>query len=327
MNTQVFGCPHCSQRFQVTEEQAGQIVQCPGCAQTVEIPNNAFSATATPTFGSAAPAPSPATESIVDCNYCQGQFRVPPELFGQQVACPHCQQTVDIGGAETDTGTSDAADEFPDFQINTEGRESRKSHRKSIANPDAIDSANEAKAEPLSAPPEKLINVRDNKRSNKRESQKNRPRVNKNSSPQDSSSSTDLLPPSIRAKSTSPTLPPDEMEQAATISGPVKTNGQPNESDSRSAIGIGLLPPRFEIDDPTRIRMKSVDEFKVYLPDAEGGTRQFDQRVLHVDHEGQKVSLIAQSPEEQRKRRLISNIISICIGILVLGLVFWLLTL
>ena len=87
-----------------------------------------------------------------------------------------------------------------------------------------------------------------------------------------------------------------------------------------------LLPPRFNVADPSQIRVNDQDDFKVLLPDGSGGTTQFDQRVLHVQHEGEKVSLVALTPQQRLRRRFVSNAIAILVGIAILALAFWLLS-
>ena len=107
MKSQVFGCPGCQQPFQVLAEQAGQIVQCPSCAQSVEIPATAFS----PENVSSETQSTAAPEIISTCNHCQRQFGVTAEMFGTQVACPHCRQATEI---------QDPTDEVPVINIETE---------------------------------------------------------------------------------------------------------------------------------------------------------------------------------------------------------------
>ncbi len=86
-----------------------------------------------------------------------------------------------------------------------------------------------------------------------------------------------------------------------------------------------LLPPLFDVFDPTRIRGTKGQQFKVTLPDGEGGTTQVDQRVVRVEHDGEQISLVVLSPQEKKRRRTIQNVIAIIIGIGVLTAAFFLL--
>ncbi|MFK7767875.1 MAG: hypothetical protein AB8B55_11690, partial [Mariniblastus sp.] len=96
MTTKVFGCPNCQQPFQVSVEHAGQAVQCPSCANAVEIPKEAFAT-------GSSPAPLPQREStlapqqeVFACPSCSGQFGITSDMYGVTVGCPHCQTGVAI---------------------------------------------------------------------------------------------------------------------------------------------------------------------------------------------------------------------------------------
>ena len=133
MSSLVFGCPNCQQPFQVADTQAGQVVQCPSCAQSVEIPADAFGAPAP-----AAPAaPVAQTPQAYGCPSCGGQFGVTPEMNGQQVACPHCQAptTIAFGGDLPQPTSPQPPEETEEFApvIKTNKRISRKK-KKSLRN-------------------------------------------------------------------------------------------------------------------------------------------------------------------------------------------------
>lgn len=86
------------------------------------------------------------------------------------------------------------------------------------------------------------------------------------------------------------------------------------------------LPPRFDVFDPKRAGInQSRNEHRVILPDGHGGIAQVDNRVLRVKDGEREVSLIAMSPEQRSRRRLIQNIIAILIGIAVMAIAFSLL--
>ena len=112
------------------------------------------------------------------------------------------------------------------------------------------------------------------------------------------------------------------------VSLPVGTSPVVSEREVRDdRVSIEhLLPPRFDVLDPSRLSFsREESEFKVLLPDGDGGTKQVDNRVVRVSHAGEQVSLVASSDKEKSRRRLIQNVIAIMIGIIILAGAFWLL--
>lgn len=87
-----------------------------------------------------------------------------------------------------------------------------------------------------------------------------------------------------------------------------------------------LLPPTFDVHDPERLHVAvSQDDNKVILPDADGGTTRIDKRIVHIDHGGEKVSLIVLSPEQRERRRMIQNLVVIGIGVALIAATIWML--
>ena len=101
MNTQVFGCPKCQKPFQVSEEFAGQAVQCPSCATAVEIPASAFDQASSPPVQPQPPA-QPEPQEVFACPACSGQFGITKQMYGMTVGCPHCQTSIAIKPPETE---------------------------------------------------------------------------------------------------------------------------------------------------------------------------------------------------------------------------------
>ncbi|MCA9155207.1 MAG: hypothetical protein KDA38_10495 [Planctomycetales bacterium] len=119
MSTVQLSCPHCAGLFSMDSSLAGQQVSCPLCHAAVmtppmpdqspspatwsptpqfEAPTNSF---LPPGYSPPAPAPEPQAGGYaapssaplqVNCPFCSGPFQVLPEMSGQQVVCPHCQQ-------------------------------------------------------------------------------------------------------------------------------------------------------------------------------------------------------------------------------------------
>jgi len=427
MNTQIFGCPTCNQRFQVSAEQAGQIVACPSCGQTVEIPVAAFPSLVAPVAAPvpAAPLPPSATDQVVACGQCTGQFRVTPDLFGQPITCPHCQQIVVVAAPFTSPSapatavSGEEAGSSADIQINLRGSRKRTSPSRNRAPSFSFDEpetsepappiSNSPATQPIaqaipaeatspsaaamppveskqveskqvepkqSAQNEAISSPVNRKRATRRQANPDRssptedttefsrpaPQQAPPTSPEipasppaaaaetasspaasapTSSATSNSSPSSVADPSSAPTINQPEADATPTANVPStsssKSDRQSSESKSDARSDLGkirfttslkpeeLLPPRFEIEDTTRIRASAADDFKVVLPDAEGGLKQFDQRILHVEYGGEKVSLIATTPEEQQRRRTINNLISIVIGIVILAVAYWLL--
>ena len=284
MKSQVFGCPSCQQPFQVLADQAGQIVQCPGCAQSVEIPATAFSHHET-LPESQATVPS---QMVSTCDQCHGQFGVTEEMFGTQVACPHCRQATQI---------QDPFVEVPVIKI------------------ELIDKSNNANAP--KAKNEKSETIERRKEAFEPLTAKDTP---------EKPSVADLLPPtndSVDSK-----VQKNQASSATTdaqLSDRGESTKEKSHEEERAPVD-DLLPPRFEVADPTRIRVGSLPDNKILLPDGEGGLKQVDQRIVQVEHRGQKVSLVALTPKQRIRRRIITNMIAILIGIAILWMAFMWLT-
>ncbi|MEL7496605.1 MAG: hypothetical protein AAFN77_03285 [Planctomycetota bacterium] len=115
------------------------------------------------------------------------------------------------------------------------------------------------------------------------------------------------------------------------------TTNQPEKNDAIAVAEVDaaisgvkpidhLLPPVFDVDDPELLAISVTrDDNKVFLPDAEGGTTRIDKRIVHVDHDGEKVSLVALSPEQRERRRFMQNMIVIGIGVALIAATIWML--
>ncbi len=94
-----FACPSCNRALEVSDNDAGLKMHCPGCGQSVEVPASARAAVGQP--GSDAPdsarprlsATAAADEGLVaieDCPGCDKALQVPDADLGRRVACPRC---------------------------------------------------------------------------------------------------------------------------------------------------------------------------------------------------------------------------------------------
>ncbi len=354
MKLQALGCPSCQQPFQVAETQAGQVVACPSCAQAIEIPVDAF----------AEPKNVEPSQQVHTCDHCSGQFGVTPEMFGQAVGCPHCQAAVEIGFSGSEKNDVPPPP-VPDFNIKSKKtrwkssskvKSSKAKYRKKVSKIKPIEGIDETgdpsvkmkrRNKPDSSP------VKDDSRAAKKYAK---------SDVSEKVGSSDLVPPKKKrvAKTHSVVLsrndpPPQEyLDKNVSAVADTVTNerldaeldGLATDVQARSASAVvdassvvpvlekektrvsisHLLPPRFDVLDPSRLKMsREESEFKVLLPDGDGGTTQVDNRVVRVSHAGEQVSLVASSDKEKSRRRLIQNVIAILIGVLVLAGAFWLL--
>ena len=353
MKLQALRCPSCQQPFQVAETQAGEVVACPSCGQPIEIPADAF----------AQPAIQDQPQQVHTCRNCGGQFGVTPDMFGQTLGCPHCQQTVEIGldGAEN---LADSEPPEPYFEIKNKKtrwksssrvKSTKAKYRKKFGKIKPIEVDDEFDGSPANVQRKIKPNVPSDK-------ELSPPLVSEKANRDVSEASSDLIPPKKRrvAKTHSVDLNQSEaslqenLSKNASVAADTvtkerlgaelvglvsdtqtRTDSLPAETSpvvavlekEEKRVSIDhLLPARFDVLDPSRLKLsREESEFKVFLPDGDGGTKQVDNRVVRVSHAGEKVSLVASSDKEKSRRRLIQNVVAILIGIVILAGAFWLL--
>ncbi|MEM7783039.1 MAG: hypothetical protein AAF623_06780 [Planctomycetota bacterium] len=391
MSTQIFGCPKCQKPFQVSQEMAGQVVQCPSCAQTVEIPSNAFAGL------------SPATDPIVfQCPFCTGKFGITSEMNGQQVACPHCQKVVQIQyqdpSADASAIQTSSSPPTPNSKVSEPppvqpgelfapgGKKeptkksrtdhgSKKSKWKTRESERARKLAEKSKSKPPTdldppgppaAPPKKKkkavtpishhdknqpVSQAKTKPDSKASAQAKKnvdkqpaksmatSQVVTNQNPTNSKqvepNTSPLVEPSAKLASnpeakqnpaenrgTDVEVTPAADATVAVEPTPEDAPIQPVEENRYQAIAH-LLPPTFDVLDPKNLNMQSGPEkFKIFLPDGNGGTAQLDKRVLRVEHDGEQISLVAMTPEQRKRRRLIQNVIMVLIAVVAMAITF-----
>ena len=275
MTLQVFGCPECSEPFQVDDGMAGQAVGCPACGAAVSIPSAAeLLAAAQPE----PPAPEP-EPTAVECPHCNGSFGVSAEMFGQRVACPHCEVAVEIQAPadlpslipaiEKNVSEVDVADVEIDADVEEKDIAETAVGEGEISNFDpAVGSAHRAR-------------------------KKRQPAANVTPVPEDHS----VDPEDVKAQEDVTPEPEPTLPQ------PVSFQPQPIDH---------WLPPRFAIPDPVRFPTRRGGE--VLLPDGSGGLHQANSRLVTIMHNGQEYQLIAMTPAQRQRRKLIHNIIALVIG-------------
>ena len=354
MKLQALGCPSCQQPFQVAETQAGQVVACPSCAQPIEIPADAF----------VEPETVAQPQQVQTCGNCSGQFGITPDMFGMAVGCPHCQAVVEIGVDGSENSPVPQPPEL-DFNIKSKKtrwkssskvKSSKAKYRKKVSKIKPIEDGGEAgdspvkikrRVEPVastdktpSSPPADLGKAGGSERvgssdlvppKKKRVAKTHSVDLNRNEpSPQEYlDKNVSTLADTVTNEQLGAEL--DGLAADAEVhvaSAPVDTSpvvAVVEKEDTRDSIAH-LLPPRFDVLDPSRLKMsREESEFKVLLPDGDGGTKQVDNRVVRVSHAGEQVSLVASSDKEKSRRRMVQNVIAILIGVLILAGAFWLL--
>jgi DNA-directed RNA polymerase subunit RPC12/RpoP len=355
MKLQALGCPSCQQPFQVAETQAGEVVACPSCAQPIEIPANVF----------AQPENLEQPQHVHTCSDCNGQFGVTPDMFGQTVGCPHCEAAVEIGSdgnknppvpqaPESDFEINNKKSKTR-WKSSSRVKSSKSKYRKKVPKINPIETATEAEAGPVKM-------RRRTESENPTEKGLSPAEAAQKADGDNPVVSLDLAPPKkkrvpkthlvVSSQSEPPAqafLNKDVSTVADTMTNEnlgaelgglatdLKINNVSQLVDTPSVVSESevkddrvsiehLLPPRFDVLDPVRLIFnREESEFKVVLPDGDGGTKQVDNRVVRVSHAGEQVSLVASSDKEKSRRRLIQNVIAIMIGIMILAGAFWLL--
>ena len=268
MALQVFGCPECSEPFQVDETMAGQAVGCPACGAAVSIPSvEELASSDQPVEMEPAAAPEP---TPVQCPHCQGSFGVSVGMFGQQVACPHCDATVEI---------RDAAQE--------------------VEPPETISDPVEASA----TPPIDLATPAKPK-------SKSKPKPNRKRK-LDSEQGREPWQQTSRVASKSPDEPGETPPAPASPAEPPAESPPEPETFQPQPIAQ-WMPPPFAVPDPLRFPSRAGGE--VILPDGSGGLQQASSRIVTITHNGQEYQLIAMTPAQRQRRKLIHNVVALAIG-------------
>ena len=151
MDSLVFRCPGCQQPFQVLAQQVGQVVRCPGCEETVQIP--AAPTASSPQSQGASPQESSPQPSATDvpldlgnqtkveevqaygCPKCEKPFGIYPSMFGSEMACPHCRETILVQPKANSSG--DKTGEYLDNVASSAAKTKRKRRTKTKSQPPA----------------------------------------------------------------------------------------------------------------------------------------------------------------------------------------------
>ena len=336
----VFGCPFCTKPFQVDESQAGQAVRCPSCMEAVTVPHPESKEDAAATQD-VEPEPtkpsSPAEEPIaLACPHCNGQFGVSQNMFGTKVACPHCAKPIEI---KPPPNTEKTKQESASNDVDSGQKDSAKKQkfaRESIVpkrRPDLKKKARfkgDPQTEPAVKPPNEVgkstskvgkesLESPASKRAMGGEEKHEAADRNVKAEKNDVGAGSAQADTAENENASGQAIAPDQVTNDESDS--IERADQPEQVESDGYVRPNidhLLPPTFDVIDPTRIgRLGSSDQ--VILPDGTGGLTSVDQRVVTIVHQGQEYQLVAMTPEQKRRRKLIHNIIALLIGALLIA--------
>ena len=389
----VLECPVCGSAFQVLPENAGQLVACPTCNESVTVPE---------LLAAEEPEPirmaSPAKPIIFSCGSCFGKFGVTPDMDGSRVACPHCDKhvLVQIESSEvTGPVVSQPPPQSSSEPLIPKIKTNRKKKKKIVIADHTSPPVGLNPPTPSEPPPFPAINVKRNKKNpkvigprpvepptakppavkKKKESKESQTPEQISRTSDDSAAKareSDLLPPAkskqagkpksklvsktkSRTKSKKPAAPKRKVKKEVQKAGkssvsegakstkPIEREQiEEDEVVEHSAVGKQKnvadaawidrrLPPKFTVEDPdgdeyqTQSNLPTVAEHEVILPDGEGGYNRVDSRVVRVERNGEILELKAPTKESRAFNRMIQNLFSIGLGILILLLAFWIL--
>ena len=389
----VLECPVCGSAFQVFPENAGQLVACPTCNESVTVPE---------LLAAEEPEPirmaSPAKPIIFSCGSCFGKFGVTPDMDGSRVACPHCDKhvLVQIESSEvTGPVVSQPPPQSSSEPLIPKIKTNRKKKKKIVIADHTSPPVGLNPPTPSEPPPFPAINVKRNKKNpkvigprpvepptakppavkKKKESKESQTPEQISRTSDDSAAKareSDLLPPAkskqagkpksklvsktkSKTKSKKPAAPKRKVKKEVQKAGkssvsegakstkPIEREQiEEDEVVEHSAVGKQKnvadaawidrrLPPKFTVEDPdgdeyqTQSNLPTVAEHEVILPDGEGGYNRVDSRVVRVERNGEILELKAPTKESRAFNRMIQNLFSIGLGILILLLAFWIL--
>ena len=311
--SQLVHCPTCKKPFRVLPEQLGAKVKCPNCMVIVQVPSvidqvaeseQLVTEDQTPNLS---PKSSPEaraklktkTKSKLEENakptVSVGGKPRPLTNKPTAFACPHCGAkfgvTQDMVGTEVGCPSCKKAVRIPGAQVIV--KEKVRTQPKDAEFGTKSDEA----VKPTSPKP----------RWKSRESQ----------------GSPDLFAPGH--KNSRPREEEDDSERPPTTA-PARSGGSQLLDEPKPLVKKPvdhLLPPRFDIFDPTSfVPRVSEENQKVYLPDGSGGVKRVDHRVVSVNYAGEKVKLATPTNREKSNRRFWSNFVTLAIlgGVLLLAL-------
>jgi hypothetical protein len=130
-------------------------------------------------------------------------------------------------------------------------------------------------------------------------------------------------PDSIATEESNANDPAELVGREETNNQRTQTSNSGETADERIET-LKLLPPKFLVDDPDdrRLENKSTRNL-VTLPNGQGGVRTIDDRIVHIDFGGQRVTLHALPRAIRHRRRFITNMITVALCLLLLILAFY----
>lgn len=327
MDSLVFRCPGCQQPFQVLAEQAGQVVRCPGCEEPVQIP--AAQASQTPVASSNQSPPKPNTAEVQQssgaqakeeevqaygCPACEKPFGIYASMYGSEMACPHCHQTI-LVQSKTE----------PSVEKTTQSTASAVASSVAKQKPPPKQKASPKKKPPVSQPPVSAQKESKSPKANQptvapvepQHGDSPPPAPPPNSAVADSSGESTVAPTTL-TKQTEQIAQQNELQQTDEAADAPVVVFTPQPVDH-------LLPPKFSAVDPAFFYRRHQDGSQVLLPSADGSMKVVDNRIVKIEHNGQTYELISSPRYERIQRRVVTNVLAVIICGLLIAIVMTLL--
>jgi DNA-directed RNA polymerase subunit RPC12/RpoP len=328
MDSLVFRCPGCQQPFQVLAEQAGQMVRCPGCENTVQIPAVATTQSQMASSKEASPKESQANQAdgrrasgaqteaeevqAYGCPECKQPFGIYPSMFGSEMACPHCRQTVLLQSKpepEPKPTTQRTPKQPPEISP-------------TVAAPPAA-AKRKRTPKPKTQPP---VTAKQNPDPAKLM------RPGKSLSGIQSGEATPVVSPPVSAVAATateaafaPTGKTTQAQDQATQADHIdEATDTPAVVFVQQPVGH-LLPPKFSAVDPDFFYRRHNDGSQVLLPSEDGGLKVVDNRIVRIEHNGQVYELISSPRYERIQKMVVTNVLAVIICGLLIAIVMTLL--
>lgn len=321
MDSLVFRCPGCQQPFQVMAEQAGQVVRCPGCEEPVQIPGTQTSQNSVAFSNESPPEPNTAevqqsaqaqakAEEVLahGCPECEKPFGIYASMYGSEMACPHCHQTI-LVQPKTKPPVEKAAKTPPPAAASSGAKQKQQPKKKPSVSKPPVSAQQESKPpkpnQPIVAP---LAPPRGDSPA---------PAQPQNSAVAGSSGGS-FVAPTKQTEQTEEIAQQNELEQTDEMAGAPAVVFTPQPVDH-------LLPPKFSAVDPAFFYRRHQDGSQVLLPSADGSMKVVDNRIVKIEHNGQTYELISSPRYERVQRMVVTNVLAVIICGLLIAIVMTLL--
>ena len=324
-------CPLCQATFQVNSEMAGAAVQCPGCSRAIQLPDK---------LDSGRKVYQAIRIDVCNCPGCQQGFGYTTQMLGTSVACPHCSASFRLraDGTLVKEGAGNSERNVSSNPVKEPPAPQARSAPAAIPKPPQRERSSPTQGAPNELPTRTPVKSNEPAVSglpgfNLEVGQKPIRQL-ETALPQirveESEHGERIAEQTRTAKSKptpSPALPPVTKVTAPAVA--EKTSAQPptfqSTPETKEPEGVELLPPKFYSSDPTIIRQRKGSRSEqpfVLLPDASGGFQRVNNTVIRIQHEGETIVLAAPDPKRVKQRRMIVNLLTLCICLAILYFAF-----